>query len=159
MKKHLAVLAAAALLPTTLLAKGGNHPMAGCGLGYVLFANQENSKVHQIFGATTNGTSGNQTFGITSGTSGCTTDGAVKFVKEAEVYAEVNLKDLARDMAAGRGEFLDGLAALVGVKDAAAFGRFTQDNYAVLFPAAGTSSIEMMDALSRGLASRPDLLG
>jgi hypothetical protein len=159
MKKHLALFAAAAFVPAVLLAKGGHHTMAGCGLGYVLFANQDNSKVMQIFGATTNGTSGNQTFGITSGTSGCTEDGAVKFVKEAEVYAEVNLKDISRDMAAGRGEFLDGLASLIGVSDKAAFARFSQENYSELFPAAGTTSTEMMDALSQKLASRPDLLG
>lgn len=159
MKKHLAVLAAAVILmPAAVFAKGGKHTMSGCGLGYVLFANQDNgNKVYQILGATTNGTSGNQTFGITSGTSGCTEDGAVKFVKEAEVYAEINLKDISRDMAAGRGEFLDGLASLIGVSDKASFARFTQENYSTL--TAGSSSAEMMDALSKALASRPDLLG
>lgn len=159
MKKHLALLMAAALLPGAVFAKGGKHPMAGCGLGYVLFGNQHNDKVTQIFGATTNGTSANQTFGITSGTSGCTEDGAVKFVKEAEVYAEINFKSIAGDMASGRGEFLDGLASLIGVSNKVAFARFAQEKYSSLFPSGATTSVEMMDALSRELASRPDLLG
>ena len=34
------------------------------------------SLVHQVLGATTNGTSGNQTFGMTSGTSNRELDGA-----------------------------------------------------------------------------------
>jgi hypothetical protein len=158
MKKEFVFLASLSLLPAAGFAKG-NHTMAGCGLGYVLFASEKNDQVSQILGATTNGTSGNQTFGITSGTSGCTTDGAVKFVKEAEVYAEINLKDISRDMAAGRGEFLDGLATLIGVSDKAAFGSFVQEKYSSLFPASGTTSVEMMSALSQALASRPDLLG
>ncbi len=68
-KVLLAMFVAAITLPSVALAKG-NHPMAGCGLGYVLFSNKENDKVTQILGATTNATSGNQTFGMTSGTSG-----------------------------------------------------------------------------------------
>lgn len=159
MKKQLAFVVAVALSPVAAFAKGGNHPMAGCGLGYVLFGNEKSDQVSQILGATTNGTSGNQTFGITSGTSGCTKDGAVKFVKEAEVYAEINLKDISRDMASGRGEFLDGLATLVGVSDKAAFGAFVQENYSSLFPSVNTSSVEMMSALSQALSSRPELLG
>ena len=44
---------------------------AGCGLGSLIF--DADSGWTQIFAATTNGTSGNQTFGITSGTSNCDT--------------------------------------------------------------------------------------
>jgi hypothetical protein len=162
MKKHLAVLLASALLPAALFAKGhGGHPMAGCGLGYMLLGNPDNSKPTQILAATTNGTSGSQTFGITSGTSGCTEDGAVKWVKEAEVYAEINLKDLSREMAAGRGEFLNGFAALMGVpaSKTADFAAFTREKYSSLFTAANTSSVEMLSNLVRELSSRPDLLG
>ncbi|HMX95743.1 MAG TPA: DUF3015 family protein, partial [Elusimicrobiota bacterium] len=78
MKKLLALGFVAAMVPSLALAKGGNHPMGGCGLGYVLFGNNDNTPVMQILAATTNGTSANQTFGMTSGTSGCTEDGAVK---------------------------------------------------------------------------------
>src|SRR5437868_14162189 len=104
MKKLLTLSMVAALLPSFALASG-NQPMAGCGLGYLLLSNKDNSKVTQVLGATTNGTFGTQTFGISSGTSGCTEDGAVKLTKATEVYAEVNLDTLRREMAMGQGEF------------------------------------------------------
>src|SRR5882762_2292892 len=106
MKKLLALSLATVLVPTLALA-AGNHPMAGCGLGYLLLSNKDNSKVTQVLGATTNGTFGTQTFGISSGTSGCTEDGAVKFAKATEVYADVNLDSLRREMAMGKGEYVE----------------------------------------------------
>src|SRR5512139_1907858 len=42
----------------------------GCGLGYMIFKGQE-GLASQTCAATTNGTFGNQTFGITTGTSEC----------------------------------------------------------------------------------------
>src|SRR4051812_12106459 len=100
MKKSVAGALALGLVPALALA-AGNHPMAGCGLGYLLFSNKDNTKVTQVLGATTNGTFGTQTFGISSGTSGCTEDGAVKFAKETELFAEVNLPNLRQDVARG----------------------------------------------------------
>src|SRR5438105_1036969 len=117
MKKFMAIGLALGLAPAGAMAVG-NHPMAGCGLGYLLLSNKDNTKVTQVLGATTNGTFGTQTFGISSGTSGCTEDGAVKFAKETEVYAEVNLPNLRHDMARGDGEYLTAFATLVGVHEA-----------------------------------------
>src|SRR6266404_3430340 len=94
MKKLIALSLVTSLLPSLALAVR-NHPMAGCGLGYILLSNKNNDKVTQILGATTNHT-GVQTFGISSGTSGCTEDGAVKVVRQTEVYAEVNFDVLRR---------------------------------------------------------------
>ena len=48
----------------------------GCGLGSMLWAGQS-GVVPKILAATTNGTSGNQTFGITTGTLGCQADGVI----------------------------------------------------------------------------------
>ena len=52
-------------------AQQGGYGMAGCGLGSLLFGN-DNTTLMQILAATTNGLFGSQTFGITSGTSNCT---------------------------------------------------------------------------------------
>jgi hypothetical protein len=160
MRKLFALGLAAGLLAPSLALAEGNHPMAGCGLAYVLFASKDNSKPIQVIGATTNQW-GTQTFGISSGTSGCTDDGAVKFVAQAELYAEINLKELSRDIAAGRGEYLDAFSALIGVKTdkRSAFGGFAQEKFAVLFPSADTSSTQMLNTLSRELSVRPDLIG
>src|SRR3954469_11795136 len=116
MKKVLALSLVAAMAPSLTIARG-NHPMAGCGLGYLLLSNKDNDKVTQVIGATTNGTFGSQTFGITSGTSGCTEDGAVKVARATEVFAEVNLDSLRSEMAAGQGEYVDAFASLLGATE------------------------------------------
>ncbi len=157
MKKFAALLVATGLmLPSLAMAKGGNHPMAGCGLGYVLFGSGENSRIMQILAATTNGSTANQTFGITTGTSGCTEDGAVKFVKEAEVFAEVNLDSLKREMAMGQGEYVTSFAHLLGATEAEAPALVSlfQQNYGKLFPSASTTSGELMASLSELLSQK-----
>ena len=114
----------------------------------------------QILGATTNGTFGSQTFGISSGTSGCTQDGAVKLVKAAEVYAEVNLDSLRREMAMGKGEYVETFASLLGATEAnrPALLQLFQTEYASLFPSASTTSGDLINALSSTMAQHPELL-
>jgi hypothetical protein len=65
--KKLVALVLIAMAVSPAFAKG-NHTMAGCGLGYVLFGNSDNSRLMQILAATTNGTSGNQTLLFSSST-------------------------------------------------------------------------------------------
>jgi hypothetical protein len=156
MKKLLALGFVLGFLPSALFA--GNHPMAGCGLGYLVFKDN-NERGPQILAATTNDLIVPQTSAITSGTSGCTQEGLMAKNVEAEVYAEVNLRELSRDMAAGEGEYLDAFSSLLGVTDKAGFSEMVQKNYPALFPSADTSSVEMLDAMGKLLSDRPELLG
>jgi hypothetical protein len=160
MKKLLALSLAVGILPALALA-GGNHPMAGCGLGYLLLSNKDNTKVMQVVGATTNDTFGTQTFGISSGTSGCTEDGAVKLVKAAEVFAEVNFDSLRRDMAMGHGEYANTFASLLGTSESKrpSLLHFFQERYQALFPSPQTTSAEMLEALGQQLNQNPGLIG
>jgi hypothetical protein len=160
MKKLAAIGLAAALFPSLGLA-AGNHPMAGCGLGYLLLSNKDNTKVTQVLGGTTNGTFGSQTFGISSGTSGCTEDGAVKFARATEVFAEVNLESLRREMAAGQGEYVNTFASLLSGNEAVRpeLVKFFRAEYQSLFPSASTDSAQMLQNLSEKLAQHPELLG
>ena len=139
----------------------GNHPMSGCGLGYLLLSNHNDSKVAQILGATTNDTYGIQTFGITSGTSGCTEDGAVKLVMQTQAYVEVNFDSLKREMAIGQGEIVETFATLLGATDATrpAMLQFFQSEYIALFPVPRTTPEEMLRTLNDKLSSHPELLG
>jgi hypothetical protein len=137
--------------------------MSGCGLGYMLFG-QENpsNRALQVVALTTNVvTSVNQVFGITSGTLGCTQDGLIALNKELEVYAEVNLSNLSIEMAQGGGEYVTAFASLLGAKDAArpALLTFFQERYEVLFPSPDTTAAQMLETLKAELAARPDLLG
>ena len=60
-------LASAVVLTSASFA--GSYGDAGCGFGSMIFGNQ--AGFMQVFAATTNGTSGSQTFGITTGTLNC----------------------------------------------------------------------------------------
>jgi hypothetical protein len=134
------------------------YGMAGCGLGSLLFGN-DNSKFMQILAATTNGTFWSQTFGITSGTSNCVQGGVVTAQKEQAAFAEVNFQDLKRNMAAGGGEFLSSFATLLGCEDGAkaSLAAMTQSRYEAIFPAANTSPMQMLGAVKAEIQATPAL--
>jgi hypothetical protein len=108
---------------------------------------------------TTNGTFGNQTFGITSGTSGCTQNGTVSSNWRTALFIDGNKEKLARDMSVGSGEALDSLAHLLGVEsqDRVAFNRVAKDNMARIFPSHEASTQEIATALRQVLASDAQL--
>jgi hypothetical protein len=141
MKKLLAVVAIASVLPISAMAAGENN-IGSCGWGSKLFDGQA-GVAPQVLGATTNGTFGNQTFGITFGTSGCTQDGAVKSTWKTALFIDGNKEMLARDMSVGSGETLDSLAHLMGVEaqDRDAFNRVAKENLWKIFSADSTSDI------------------
>ncbi|MBI4345803.1 MAG: DUF3015 domain-containing protein [Elusimicrobia bacterium] len=155
MKRSLMALAVLALASS---AQAGVHNMGGCGLGSMIFKN--NVKGEQILAATTNGLFGNQTFGISSETLGCTKDGVVKSEKRREVFASVNLQKLSQEMAQGRGEFLNGFAALSGCKDQAsrdAFAKFAQQNYQKIFTSEDTDATALLKNVDSAVAADPAL--
>ena len=139
MKKLL--IAVAVALPMSAMAAGENN-IGNCGWGSKLFDGQSGI-APQVLGATTNGTFGNQTFAITSGTSGCTQDGAVKSNWKTALFIDGNKEMLARDMSVGSGETLDSLAHLMGVEsqDRAAFNRVAKENLWKIFAADSTADI------------------
>ena len=89
----------------------------GCGLGKFAWADYKNQKkiAPQVMMATTNGTFGSGTFGISSGTSGCTNDGQVMADQKTTMFALLNFENLTQEMAQGKGEHLASLATLMGV--------------------------------------------
>ena len=118
---------------------------AGCGLGSLIF--KKNSKLIQLFAVTTNASFYSQTFGITSGTSGCTASGFVMNDKEIQYFVEANQEDLTREMAQGQGQKLTTLAALHGCvsnADAMAFGERAQSHYEQILPSPKTSAVDMV---------------
>lgn len=119
------------MLSVTFSVSAASYGMAGCGLGSL--AIKENTKM-QIFAATTNGTSGNQTFAITTGTSNCTAGGVALKSKEQEIFVHVNYDSLEKEMATGKGDKLNALAGLFGCsKNSKEFANFTKSNYSKLF--------------------------
>ncbi len=123
---------------------------AGCGLGSVVIS--KNSKLLQLFAMTTNATSFSQGFGITSGTSGCSSSGIVKNDRQIDYFVEVNQDDLTREMAQGNGEKLTTLAALHGCQTKESqqmFSHWTQQSYDKILPTLETTSVELTKNLEK----------
>lgn len=80
----------------------------GCGLGTVLWKNRaDGSTLSQALQATTNGSFGTQTFGITSGTLECGEPAHFANNERLKEFVVANMDNLAKDIAVGRGESLN----------------------------------------------------
>ena len=88
----------------------------GCGLGYIVFKGKD-GLLSQTCAATTNGTFGNQTFGITSGTSECDQYSTFTSNEKLNKFVSDNMDNLALDIARGHGEYLNTLAVLLEVPE------------------------------------------
>src|SRR2546422_2293998 len=134
----------------------------GCGLGKLAWSDFKHQKNigPQIFMATTNGTFGSQTFGISSGTSGCTNDGSVWAEHKVTMFAEINFENLSQEMAQGRGEHLASLATLMGVpaERQTEFFAMTQERYLALIQAGDGSPVAMVKALNEAIPHPPVLV-
>lgn len=133
----------------------------GCGLGKLAWADFKNQKniAPQVLEATTNGTFGSQTFGISTGTSGCTNDGKVWAEHKVNLFAELNFDNLSQEMAQGHGEHLASLATLMGVpvEYQAEFFAMTQEKYTSLIQSGEASPIALVKALHDAMSSHPVL--
>ena len=133
----------------------------GCGLGKLAFADFKNQKniAPQVLMATTNGTFGSTTFGISSGTSGCTNDGQVWADQKVTMFALLNFENLTQEMAQGRGEHLVSLATLMGVPEDqhSEFLSMAQERYILLVQGGENSSASLVKALNDAIAKNPVL--
>lgn len=136
------LLGAASLAAQADQAGGG-----GCGWGNMLFEGQRGLVPH-LLATTTNGTSGNATFGLTSGTNGC--DSSVRLGYGGRSLLAMNgmLDSIAEDMAQGQGEALDAYATLLGIEaaDRAHFAKVTHENFGTIFSGADVTSEQVLAA-------------
>jgi len=154
LQKKLLVVALLGMIPVGAMADN----VGGCGWGSKLMDGQKGT-ASQVLAVTTNGTSGNQTFGITSGTSGCTQDGVVKSNWKTAMFIDGNKSKLARDMSTGSGETLESLASLIGIsnQDKAAFFQTTKENFARIFPSDDPATDQVIASLKQVLAANEQL--
>lgn len=106
----------------------GVYGVAGCGLGSVFFGPQPG--FIQVIAATTNGTSGNQTFGISSGTSNCDVP---SMGHRVAVYIEQNKETVKTEAARGKGDSLLGLAELMGCESMIPLSITLKDHHSYIF--------------------------
>ncbi len=107
----------------------GAYGLAGCGLGSMAFGGQPGGI--QIIAATLNGICGNQTFGITFGTSNC---GPGLLAQGTRNFVEANREAVAKDVARGEGEAVGALTVINGCADSRAVGAALKARFGAIFP-------------------------
>lgn len=129
---------------------------AGCGAGSILFKGQRGVGPH-VLAATTNGSFGNQTFGMTSGTLGCNATNKIQVM--AANFFNQNLAQLATDMSRGGGEHLSALMTLMKIQDADQnhFKTTVQNQFSAIFPSQGVTAQAALSNLEGVMESDPAL--
>jgi hypothetical protein len=143
MKKILSLVAVLGL--TTSIYANDN---TGCGLGSIVIKKQ-NTVALQVLAATTNGTSGSQTFGITSGTSNCSKPNSYVSNDKLNRFVAENMDELALDISAGHGETLATVAKLMNVEDNAAFSSKLQANFTSIYSSENVTSATVIDSIAK----------
>lgn len=145
MKKTLVAMTVVAAVSAAVVAKAEDKS-SGCGFGWQVA--KENSLVSSFTRNLTNETTSN-TFGMTSGTSGCDKHSIVDVNKSEEHFAEANYNSLMIEMAQGEGTYLTSLAYVMGCDSAqlSQFIEMSQKNYPKYFPAQGGNPTQMIDAV------------
>jgi len=119
------------------------YDSTGCGLGSMAWRGQ-NGVIPQVAAVTTNGTFGNQTFGISSGTSGCDPNGRITGGTQKMMlsFIENNMEQFAMDAAAGRGETLTTLAGIMHMDEKYVSEKAYQ-NFAYLFADENVDAVDL----------------
>lgn len=135
----------------------------GCGLGKLAWSDYKHPKniAPQVMMATTNGTFGSQTFGISFGTSGCTNDGQVMAAHKSDVFVASTFESLWQDMARGQGEHLASLATMMGVpvEQQPAFFSLAQNRYRTLVERGEDSPLAVIRAIQEAAVGHPVVAG
>ena len=146
MKKILISALATVALSSSVYAASNTN--TGCGLGSVLIKDQS-TVVMQVLAATTNGTSGNQTFGITSGTLNCAEPATIASNDKLNRFVSDNMDELALDISAGQGETLSTVATLLNVKDTASFNAKLKANFSNIYASENVNSAKVIDSIAK----------
>jgi len=139
MKKTIATL----LILAAPLAYADKQHNVGIGLGTEIFKGHD-GLVSQTAAATTNGSFGNQTFAITSGTLGANKPAELWASKELKKFVEENMDGLAQDMAQGQGESLDAICSILQIEDKDAFNATLQENFGTIYTSGAISHNEVI---------------
>ena len=141
--KKIYLLSAVAAGVLALRANAQAYDSTGCGLGSMAWRGQSGI-VPQVLAATTNGFFGTQTFGISTGTSGCDPNGRVSggTGKMLLAFLENNMEQFALDAAAGQGETLVTVAGILNVDEASLAGKL-QSNFGVLFASNDVDAVDL----------------
>jgi len=151
--KKLALVAVSAIFAVSAMA-GELRNNVGCGLGTTLIGDKGNNSIlMQVLAATTNGTSGNQTFGISSGTLGCKKPMKIASNDKLNKFVAHNMDKIAMDISVGHGKSLDGLATLLKVpaNKRAAFYAKLKANFDKIYASNSVQSADVIDSIAENI--------
>ncbi|MES1924525.1 DUF3015 domain-containing protein [Salinisphaera sp. T31B1] len=148
----------AVLLGSSLSASAVAPGGPGCGWGNLLFEGSSGTGAH-LLATLVNGTSGNATFGMTSGTNGCDTSGTLTYSGKSLLAMNGVLEEVAQDMAVGHGEALTALTVSMQIDpaDRAHFDSVMHENFTHIFPREDVNAAEVMDNI-QAVMKRDDRL-
>ncbi|GAA4651984.1 DUF3015 domain-containing protein [Kistimonas scapharcae] len=145
--KKIVLTAALVAASSSVMAAAPGGP--SCGWGNMLFEGQSGTPTH-VIAYTTNGTSGNATFGMTSGTNGCQTSAPLTYRGQKMINVSYMMDELSEDMARGNGEALNAVAVMIGIEqdDRARFASVTHENFNQIFPSADVTAEQVVNNLA-----------
>jgi len=146
--KKLALIGALSLGLASATFAGNIRDNVGCGLGTTLLGDQQDSLVMEVLAATLNASSGNQTFGITSGTLGCKKPEKIANNDKLNKFVADNMDELAMDISQGNGEALNSLADLLKIPQnkRSAFYAKLKANFSKIY---ASNKVEAADVIDR----------
>ncbi|WP_344795121.1 DUF3015 domain-containing protein [Litoribacillus peritrichatus] len=141
-------LLAAGLLAASFSASAVVPGGDSCGWGNMLFEGQSGLPMH-VVASTTNGTSGNASFGMTSGTNGCSANGTLTYGGQPMIDLSSIMDEFSEDVARGHGDALRTVAVALNIEaqDRATFDAVMHENFAVIFPNENVTSDQAMSAV------------
>ena len=125
---------------------------SGCGWGNALFKGQSGTASHVLAGIT-NVSTGNNTFGMTTGTNGCSVTGTLSYGGQSVVSSIMD--EFSEDVARGEGDAMDTVAVVYGVEaqDRDTFAKVMHENFSTLFPNEDVTAEDMMASIEEVMKS------
>lgn len=152
------VMMAAVLMGSSSLAMANAPGGPGCGWGNMLFEGQSGLPIHML-ATIVNGTSGNATFGMTSGTNGCTTSVPLAYNGSSLLGMTGVMEEVAQDMATGEGEALTALSVSMGIsaEDRTRFNVLMHQHFTQIFPHQDVTAEQVMNAITQVMSQDQQL--
>jgi Protein of unknown function (DUF3015) len=143
MKKMLIVTALLGVSASALAEAPGGP---SCGWGNMLMEGNNGLGSHLV-ASITNGSTGNATFGMTSGTNGCSTNGTLTYSGTSLVSAIMD--EFGEDVARGDGEALTAVAVALGIaeQDRPQFKALMHENFSTLFPSQDVTAEQVTNSI------------
>ncbi len=118
----------------------------GCGLGSMVFSG-EKGVMYDVMAVTTNSSSGNQTFGMSTGTMGCKRNAVIQ-KRQFAYFINNNYEQFAMDSSAGNNSEVMKTAATILNVDSVKLASVVKANFAAIFTD-GAESIEVASRIEK----------